>query len=82
MRSRGRQLGTGPLSIEDLAADFVEDDVGHRDWRYNLRQLRDKAELEPRVRRWLRKGHHDARLTRDVSRLLRDWLAHAYDPWV
>ena len=38
---------------EDLAASFIEEFVGHRDWANNWKQLKEQGVALPRVRNWV-----------------------------
>lgn len=39
--------------VNDLAADFVEQEVGRLDWVKNLNLLKDTGKLAPRLSNWL-----------------------------
>lgn len=75
--SKARQLVEEAVQdeIHDLAADFVEQEVGRLDWVKNLALLKSNGQLQPRLEDWLKRmgyGHElAAPIVEEVERLLK-----------
>ena len=56
LQFRSRQV----LETEDIAADFIENEVGRHDWANNWPRYKAKGDLRKRIARWLINAGYDS----------------------
>ena len=60
--------------LDSLAFDYIENEVGHYDWRDNWEKVKANPELSAKIQRWLEYLGVDLEASEIVARL--DKLAH------